>query len=135
RRLSVLPGREKGGWERAAAGRQAGVAPRAGGRLSPGRRRARRAPVATPTRQAVALVALGAVLLAASYPPFRFPAVSFLAVAPAVILLRRFEHERDPRAALRWGFWYGCVVQGAVLYWLGGALWHFTPLSALGDVG
>jgi len=88
--------------------------------------------VTTPTRQATALVALGAVLLAASYPPFRFPAVSFLAVAPALILLRRFEHERDPRAALRWGFWYGCVVQGAVLYWLVVALWHFTPLSALG---
>ena len=86
----------------------------------------------TPTRQAAALVALGAVLLAASYPPFRFPALSFLAVAPAVVLLRRFERESDPRGALRWGFWYGFVVQGAVLYWLVVALWHFTPLSALG---
>ena len=86
----------------------------------------------TPTRQAAALVALGAVLLAASYPPFRFPALSFLAVAPAVVLLRRFERENDPRDALRWGFWYGFVVQGAVLYWLVVALWHFTPLSALG---
>jgi len=88
--------------------------------------------VTTPTRQAVALVALGAALLAASYPPFRLPVVSFLAVAPAVVLLRRFEREGDPRGALRWGFWYGFVTQGAVLYWLVVALWHFTPLSALG---
>jgi apolipoprotein N-acyltransferase len=88
--------------------------------------------VTTPNRQAAALVALGAVLLAASYPPFRFPVLSFLAVVPAVVLLRRFERERDPRGALRWGFWYGFVVQGAVLYWLIVALWHFTPLSALG---
>ena len=86
----------------------------------------------TPTRQAAALVALGTVLLAASYPPFRLPVVSFLAVAPAVVLLRRFESERDPGGAVRWGFWYGFVTQGAVLYWLVVALWHFTPLSALG---
>ena len=84
------------------------------------------------TRQAGTLVALGAVLLAASYPPFRLPVLSFLAVAPAVVLLRRFEGERDLRGALRWGFWYGFVTQGAVLYWLVVALWHFTPLSALG---
>ena len=38
----------------------------------------------------------------------------------------------SPRGALRWGFWYGFVTQGAVLYWLVVALWHFTPLSALG---
>jgi len=88
--------------------------------------------VTTPTRQAAGLVALGAALLAAGYPPFRLPVVSFLAVAPAVVLLRRFEREGDPRGALRWGFWYGFVTQGAVLYWLVVALWHFTPLSALG---
>jgi apolipoprotein N-acyltransferase len=88
--------------------------------------------VTTPTRQAAALVALGAVLLAASYPPFRLPVLSFIALAPAVVLLRRLERERDLRGALRWGFWYGFVTQGAVLYWLVVALWHFTPLSALG---
>jgi apolipoprotein N-acyltransferase len=88
--------------------------------------------VTTPTRQAAALVALGAALLAASYPPFCLPVLSFLALAPAVVLLRRFESERDPRGALRWGFCYGFVTQGAVLYWLVVALWHFTPLSALG---
>src|SRR5439155_56290 len=132
RRVDVLPGRDEGGCERPAAARPARVAPRAGCRLSLGGRGARRAPVTTPTRQAAALVALGTVLLAASYPPFRLPVVSFLAVAPAVVLLRRFESERDPGGAVRWGFWYGFVTQGAVLYWLVVALWHFTPLSALG---
>jgi apolipoprotein N-acyltransferase len=83
-------------------------------------------------RGAAALVTLGAVLLAASYPPFRLPVLSFVAVAPAVILLRRLELEHDLRGALRWGFWYGLMSQGAVLYWLVVALWHFTPLSALG---
>ncbi|HVH09889.1 MAG TPA: hypothetical protein VM736_08830, partial [Gemmatimonadales bacterium] len=84
------------------------------------------------TRQSAALVALGAALLAASYPPFRLPLVSFVALAPALVLLGRFEAERDTRGALRWGFAYGLASQGAVLYWLVVALWHFTPLSALG---
>src|SRR6266496_1028699 len=84
------------------------------------------------TRRAAALVAVGAVLLAASYPPFRFPVLSFVAIAPAIVLLREREREGDARGALRWGFWYGFASQGAVLYWLVVALWHFTPLSALG---
>src|SRR6266850_4336270 len=132
RRVDVFPRRDEGGCERPAAARPTRIAPRAGCRLSLGRRRARRAPVTTPTRHAAALVALGAALLAASYPPFRLPVLSFLALTPAVVLLRRFESERDLRGAMRWGFWYGFVTQGAVLYWLVVALWHFTPLSALG---
>jgi apolipoprotein N-acyltransferase len=57
---------------------------------------------------------------------------------PAVLLLRQLERggegkgEGDLPGALRWGFWYGFVTQGAVLYWLVVALWHFTPLSVLG---
>ncbi|HYL56183.1 MAG TPA: apolipoprotein N-acyltransferase [Gemmatimonadales bacterium] len=86
----------------------------------------------SPTRRAAALVVVGAALLAASYPPFDLPVLSFVAVAPAVILLRRFEPGHDLRGALRWGFWYGFASQGVVLYWLVVALWHFTPLSALG---
>jgi apolipoprotein N-acyltransferase len=84
------------------------------------------------TRRSAALVALGAALLAASYPPFRLPLVSFVALAPALLLLERLEAERDLRGALRWGFAYGFASQGAVLYWLVVALWHFTPLAALG---
>jgi apolipoprotein N-acyltransferase len=85
-----------------------------------------------PARRAATLVALGAVLLTASYPPFRFPLFSFTAVIPAVLLVTQFERAGDLRGALRWGFWYGFVTQGLVLYWLVVALWHFTPLSALG---
>jgi apolipoprotein N-acyltransferase len=86
----------------------------------------------SPTRRAAALVAVGAALLAASYPPFDLPVLSFVAVAPAVILVRGFALAGDLRGALRWGFWYGFASQGLVLYWLVVALWHFTPLSALG---
>ncbi|HYT71560.1 MAG TPA: hypothetical protein VEK78_09265, partial [Gemmatimonadales bacterium] len=85
-----------------------------------------------PSRRAALLIALGAALLTTSYPPFRLPVVSFLAVAPAILLLRELELEGDLPRALRLGFWYGVVTQGLVLYWLVVALWHFTPLSALG---
>src|SRR5207245_10560833 len=101
-------------------------APRRGGDLPFGGRRLRRDAVRA------GLVVAGAVALALSYPPFHFPLLGVLAVAPAVLLLRWCEGERSPQLALRWGFWYGFVAQGVVLYWLVVALWHFTPLSALG---
>jgi len=88
----------------------------------------------SPERRAAGLVGVGAVALALSYPPFHFPLLGFFAVAPAVLLLRWCEGERSPQLALRWGFWYGFVAQGVVLYWLVVALWHFTTLSALGYV-
>src|SRR2546422_11385979 len=74
------------------------------------------------------------ILLVASYPPFHLPIVSFVALAPAVVLLRQLEREPDARAALRRGFWYGFVTQGAVLYWLVVGLWPFTPLPGLGHL-
>src|SRR5947208_15350916 len=115
RRVDVFPRRHEGGCERPAAARPARLAPRAGCHLSLGRRRARRAPVTTPTRQAVALVALGAALLAASYPPFRLPVVSFLAVAATVVLLRRVELERDTGGALAGVVGVGCGTQDPLL--------------------
>ena len=75
------------------------------------------------------LVGLGAVLLVLAYPPFRLPVASFVALAPAVLLLRAAD---TPGRAFRWGWWYGFTAQGLVLYWLVVALWHFTALSALG---
>jgi apolipoprotein N-acyltransferase len=78
------------------------------------------------------LVGLGALLLVFAYPPFHFPILSFVVLAPAVLLLREAEALRDPRLAFKWGWWYGFVSQGLVLYWLVVALWHFTPLSGLG---
>ena len=83
-------------------------------------------------RRVALLVAAGALLLAASYPPFSLPLVSFVAIAPAVLLLRAAIAAGEPRRALRWGLWYGAASQGLVLYWIVIALWHFTPLSALG---
>ena len=78
------------------------------------------------------LVVLGAVALVASYPPFPLPILSFIAVVPAVLLLQ--DSAGDPRRAYRWGFRYGLAANGAVLYWIVVALWHFTPFAALGYV-
>lgn len=85
------------------------------------------------TRGRLALVVLaGAALAVLAYPPFRIPAASFVMIVPAVALVREAESRRSARTAFRWGLLYGFVTQGAVLYWLVVALWHFTPLSALG---
>ena len=83
-------------------------------------------------RRAALLCAAGALLLTASYPPFDLPALSFLAIAPAVVLLRSAVDQGDPGRAFRWGLAYGAATQGLLLYWIAIALWHFTPLSALG---
>ncbi len=83
-------------------------------------------------RRVAGLITIGALALTASYPPFALPILSFFAVTPAVVLLRQAEADRDARRAFRWGFWYGLVSQGCVLYWLVVALWHFTKLAALG---
>ncbi len=78
------------------------------------------------------LVAVGAIALTASYPPFPLPILSFFAVIPAVLLIRQAVIDADPRSAFRWGWWYGVASSALVLYWIVVALWHFTPLSALG---
>lgn len=80
----------------------------------------------------VVLVIVGAIALTASYPPFPFPPLSFLALAPAILLIRQAVAEANPRNAFRWGWWYGLATNALVLYWMIVALWHFTPLSALG---
>lgn len=83
-------------------------------------------------RRLAFLVALGAILLTASYPPFPFPPLSFIAVVPAVMLVREAIAAANPRLAFRWGWWYGLICNALVLYWMIVALWHFTPFSALG---
>ncbi len=83
-------------------------------------------------RRAASLILLGAALLAASYPPFHLPVLSFVVLVPAVFLLDAVAG--DPRAASRLGFWYGLASYGAVLHWLVVALWHFTKLAAVGYV-
>ena len=76
------------------------------------------------------LVGLGAIALVGSYPPFPLPFLSFVAVVPAVLLLEDAAH--SPRRAYTWGFRYGLCANALVLYWIVIALWHFTPLAALG---
>jgi apolipoprotein N-acyltransferase len=83
-------------------------------------------------RRVAGLIALGAVALAACYPPFPLPPLSFFAITPAVLLVRQAAESADPHRAFRWGWWYGLATQGVVLYWMIVALWHFTPFSALG---
>jgi apolipoprotein N-acyltransferase len=83
-------------------------------------------------RRAAVLVVAGALLLSGSYPPFDLPALSFIAVTPAVVLLRTAVDSGDPRLAFRWGLRWGLAANGLLLYWIAVALWHFTPLSALG---
>ncbi len=75
---------------------------------------------------------IGAIALTASYPPFPLPPLSFLAITPAVLLLRQAILDNDYRKAFRWGWWYGLATNALVLYWMVVALWHFTPFSALG---
>jgi apolipoprotein N-acyltransferase len=87
-----------------------------------------------PPRRAIAPIALGAVALAASYPPFNLPFLSFVALAPAVLLIRQAVREEDVAGAFNVGFWYGLASQALVLNWMIVALWHFTPLAALGYV-
>ena len=86
-------------------------------------------------RRVVLLVALGAIALTLSYPPFPLPILSFFAITPAVLLNRQAVIDANPRAAFRWGWWYGLITNAFVLYWMVVALWHFTPFSALGYLG
>ena len=83
-------------------------------------------------RHQILLVVVGAIALMLSYPPFPLPMLSFFAIIPAVLLIQQGIAEANPRAAFRWGWWYGLISNALVLYWMVVALWHFTPLSALG---
>lgn len=83
-------------------------------------------------RRLAVLVGLGAIALTLSYPPFPLPMISFVAIVPAVLLVQAAARTGDPRAAFRYGWWYGLVTNAVVLYWMVVALWHFTPFSALG---
>lgn len=78
------------------------------------------------------LVGVGAIALAGSYPPFPIPILSFVAVIPAVLLLE--DAAGNPGRAYTWGVRYGIAAHGLVLSWIVVALWHFTPLAALGYV-
>ncbi|MBI2073257.1 MAG: apolipoprotein N-acyltransferase, partial [Gemmatimonadetes bacterium] len=79
------------------------------------------------------LVAAGSLLLPLAYPPFHLFVPSFVCLVPAVWLLVAGETDPRPlRRQLVQGLWFGLLSNGLVLYWMVVALWHFTPLSALG---
>jgi apolipoprotein N-acyltransferase len=77
---------------------------------------------------------LAATLLAPlTYPPFHLLLPSFVCLVPAVWLLHAGAQDARPlRRQMVQGFWFGLLTNGAVLYWMVVALWHFTPLSGLG---
>lgn len=84
-------------------------------------------------RRDVLLVAAASLLLVLAYPPFHLFVPSFVCLVPAVWLIERGETDPRPlRRQLVQGLWFGALSNGLVLYWMVVALWHFTPLSALG---
>lgn len=77
------------------------------------------------------LVGAGALLLVASYPPFRLVLPSFICLVPAVWLILAGQDDPRPlRRQFAQGLWLGLASQGLLLYWMIFALWHFTKLSA-----
>ena len=88
--------------------------------------------LALPRRDWLLLLAATALAVLA-YPPFHLLLPSFICLVPAVWLLDAGAGDARPiRRHLVQGFWFGLLTQGAVLYWMVVALWHFTPLSFLG---
>ncbi|MBI4421601.1 MAG: apolipoprotein N-acyltransferase [Gemmatimonadetes bacterium] len=79
------------------------------------------------------LLAAGALLTLFAYPPFHLVVPSFVCLVPAVwLLVAAADDPRPLRRRMVQGFWFTLLAQGLVLYWMIVALWHFTPLSALG---
>jgi apolipoprotein N-acyltransferase len=79
------------------------------------------------------LLLAGAALTVLAYPPFHLLVPSFGCLVPAVLLLHAGDGDARPlRRHVVQGFWFGLLTNGAVLYWMVVALWHFTPLSLLG---
>jgi len=79
------------------------------------------------------LIGAGSALNLLAFPPFHLILPSFVLLVPLCWLLNSAETAPRPVAhAARVGFWAGLVTQGVFLYWMVVALWHFTPLSALG---
>jgi apolipoprotein N-acyltransferase len=84
-----------------------------------------------PSRRELLLAAVAAGLLFVAYPPASLVLPSFVALVPFLWALED-ARARDGAHAARAGYWFGVIVNGAILYWMVVALWHFTPLSLLG---
>jgi len=89
-------------------------------------------PCDEPNPASRALVVLGAVLLVAATPRSLYPVLQLPGRRAGLVLLRRFEGERDPRGACAAGSGTASSPRAPRCTGLVVALWHFTPLSALG---
>ncbi len=79
------------------------------------------------------LLLAGAVLLTLAYPPFHLFVPSFVCLIPAVILIEKGNCAPLPlRRQVQYGFLYGLLSNGLLLYWMVFALWQHTSLSVLG---
>ncbi len=86
-----------------------------------------------PSRRVLLLAAVGAVLLFVAYPPAGLLVPSFVALVPLLWALEEARAADQPAGRVAWtGWWFGVLSGGLLLYWMVVALWHFTPLSALG---
>ena len=86
-----------------------------------------------PDRRDFLAAAATAVLLFVAYPPFSLVLPSFVALVPFVWRLEdRLAPGGATAGAAKLGFWVGLLSNALVLYWIVVALWHFTPLAALG---
>ncbi len=86
-----------------------------------------------PSRRVLLLAAVGAVLLFVAYPPAHLLVPGFVALIPLLWALEEARTAGRTAAQVAWtGWWFGALAGGLVLYWMVVALWHFTPLSALG---
>lgn len=82
-------------------------------------------------RRDALLVVAGALLFGLAYPPFKLLLPTFLALVPAIWLVRNAEDAGSAWQAWKTGFWFGTAMNALTLYWMVIALWRFTSLSAL----
>ena len=86
-----------------------------------------------PSRRTVLLATATAVLLLVAYPPLSLVVPSFVALVPMLWALEELRVRNATAAEAAWtGYWFGVFTHAITLYWMIIALWHFTPLSALG---
>jgi apolipoprotein N-acyltransferase len=85
-----------------------------------------------PSRREAGGAACCAILLFLAYAPASLVVPSFLALVPFIWLLEEGLATRRGLDDFRLGWWFGVFTWGLVLHWMPVALWHFTPLSAVG---
>ena len=86
-----------------------------------------------PSRRVVLLAVASAVLLLVAYPPLSLVLPTFVVLVPMLWAFEELREQHGTPAQAAWlGWWFGVFAHAITLYWMIIALWHFTPLSALG---